>query len=104
MDKAFPTKNVFSLCASNELIPDLSEIDKTLKECQQKLDIYLEGKRGQFPRFYFVSNSVLLDILSKRSDPSNIKSNLNIIFDAINDIDFNEVDKKSIVKIKQIKN
>ena len=104
MDKAYPTKNVFSLCASNELIPDLSEIDKTLKECQQKLDIYLEGKRGQFPRFYFVSNSVLLDILSKRSDPSNIKSNLNIIFDAINDIDFNEVDKKSIVKIKQIKN
>ena len=103
MDKAFPTKNVFSLCASNELIPDLSEIDKTLKECQQKLDIYLEGKRGQFPRFYFVSNSVLLDILSKRSDPSNIKSNLGIIFDAINDIDFNEVDKKSIIKIKQIK-
>jgi dynein heavy chain len=103
MDKAYPTKNVFALCASNELTPDLTDIDRILKECQQKLDIYLEGKRGQFPRFYFVSNGVLLDILSKRSDPSNIKSNLNIIFDAINDIEFNDVDKKSIIKIRQIK-
>ena len=103
MDKAYPTKNVFSLCASNELTPDLLDIDRTLKECQQKLDIYLEGKRGQFPRFYFVSNGVLLDILSKRSDPSNIKSNLGIIFDAINDIEFADADKKSIIAIRQIK-
>jgi hypothetical protein len=46
MDKAYPTKIVYSLCASNELTPDLLDIDRTLKECQQKLDIYLEGKRG----------------------------------------------------------
>ena len=39
----------------------------------------------------------------KESDPLNIKSNLNIIFDAINDIDFADADKKSIVKIRQIK-
>ena len=103
MDKAYPTKIVYSLCSSNELTPDLLDIDKTLKECQQKLDIYLEGKRGQFPRFYFVSNGVLLDILSKRSDPANIKSNLGIIFDAINDIEFADADKKSIIAIRQIK-
>ena len=46
MDKAYPTKNVLLLCESNELTPDLTDIDRTLKECQQKLDIYLEGKRG----------------------------------------------------------
>ena len=104
MDKAYPSKIVYSLCASNELTPDLLDIDRTLKECQQKLDIYLEGKRGQFPRFYFVSNGVLLDILSKRSDPANIKSNLGIIFDAINDIEFADADKKSIIAIRQVKN
>ena len=106
-EKSFPvlqTKIVYSLCASNELTPDLTDIDRTLKECQQKLDIYLEGKRGQFPRFYFVSNGVLLDILSKRSDPANIKSNLGIIFDAINDIEFADADKKSIIAIRQVKN
>ena len=65
MDKAYPTKNVFSVCESNEITPDLTDIDRTFKECQQKLDIYLEGKRGQFHHFYFVSNGVLLDILSK---------------------------------------
>ena len=41
MDKAYPTKNVFALCASNELTPDLTDIYRILKECQQKLDFYL---------------------------------------------------------------
>ncbi|MCQ2816423.1 MAG: hypothetical protein MJ252_04065, partial [archaeon] len=104
MDKAFPTKNVYSLCANGELNPDLTEIESVLKLCQQKLDTYLEQKRGHFPRFYFVSNSVLLDILSKRSDPANIKTNLGIIFDALNDIEFNKQDKKTIIKIRQLKN
>ena len=33
MDKAYPTKNVFLLCESNELTPNLTDIDRTLKEC-----------------------------------------------------------------------
>ena len=56
--------------------PDLLDIVKTMKEYQQKLDICLEDKKGQFPRFYFVINGVLLDILLKISDSINIKSNL----------------------------
>lgn len=103
MDKAYPTQNVKALCGTNELGPDLVIIDGILKGCQQKLDVYLEKKRKDFPRFYFVSNSVLLEILSKRSDPGNIKSNLNIMFDALNDIEFNENDKKTIIKIRQLR-
>ena len=41
LDKTYPTKNVFALCASNELTPDLTDIYRILKECQQKLDFYL---------------------------------------------------------------
>ena len=103
MEKAVSTKNAVSLCSGNELTPVLNEIDGILKICQKNLDNYLENKRGAFPRFYFVSNSVLLEILSKRSDPASIKSNLNIIFDAITDIEFSELDKKTITKIKQTK-
>ena len=50
-----------------------------------------------------VSNGFLLDILSKRSDPTNIKSNLGIIFDAINDKEFANADKKIIISIRLIK-
>lgn len=80
--------------------PDLLDIDKTMKECQQKLDICLEDKKGQFPRFYFVINGVLLDILLRISDPINI--NLGIILDDINDIQFADADKKSVIIIIQI--
>ena len=31
MDKAYPTKNVFTLCAFNELTPDLTDINRILK-------------------------------------------------------------------------
>ena len=103
MDKASGTKSVVVLCSGNELTPLLTDIDNILKICQKNLDNYLENKRGAFPRFYFVSNSVLLDILSKKNDPSSIKTNLNIIFDALNDIDFSDFDKKYIIKIRQIK-
>ncbi len=103
MEKAVTTRNTVALCSGNELTPVLTDIDAILKICQKNLDNYLENKRGAFPRFYFVSNSVLLEILSKRSDPGSIRSNLNIIFDAITDIEFAELDKRTITKIKQTK-
>ena len=62
-----------------------------------KIRYLFRRKKRQFPRFYFVSNDVLLDILSKRSDPTNIKSNLGIIFDSINDIEFADADKKVLL-------
>ena len=70
-----------------------------MKECKQKLDINLEGKRSQFPRLYLISNNSLLAILSNRNDSANIKSNLVIIFDAINDIESANNDKNNIIAI-----
>ncbi|MCP3686381.1 MAG: hypothetical protein GY861_27370, partial [bacterium] len=103
MDRAVGTKYVTSLCSGTELTPVLMEIDKILKSCELSLDRYLQDKREYFPRFFFVSTTVLLDILSKRTDPSSIKNNLCIIFDAINDIEFSEMDRRIIVKIMQCK-
>ena len=40
--------------------------------CKKSLAEFLDGKRRQFPRFYFVSEVDLLDILSNGSRPRKI--------------------------------
>ena len=53
MDKAYPTKIVYSLCSSNELTLDLLDIDKILKECQQKIRYIFRRKKSTIPNILF---------------------------------------------------
>lgn len=69
-------------------------MQKKLEECQKLLEAYLEGKRKQFPRFYFVSNPTLLKILSQGSDPTTIQEDFEKLFDAITRVEFVKSTKK----------
>ncbi|GAW80117.1 dynein heavy chain [Plasmodium gonderi] len=75
---------VIECCQSSMLKELLPNMQKGLESCQKSLESYLEGKRSKFPRFYFVSNLVLLKILSQGSDINIIQSELIKLFDAIN--------------------
>jgi dynein heavy chain, axonemal len=71
-------------CCSNELLRNSLPIMYTeLEKCQKSLEGYLEQKRMKFPRFYFVSNSVLLQILSKGSDPNEVQQYYEKLFDSM---------------------
>jgi len=48
---------------------ELDEINKAIEDCEKKLNQYLEQKKKAFPRFYFVSNQTLTDILSNGNNP-----------------------------------
>jgi dynein heavy chain len=96
--KAFEVPNVIQCCHGNEqmrtLLPHLAE---QLEICQRSLAGYLEGKRALFPRFYFVSDKTLLEILSHGTDAAMATPHIHHVFGAICDIRFDNIRKDLMV-------
>ena len=60
-----------------------------LEQCEKALNEYLGEKKKAFPRFYFVSDQALLDILSNGNNPHKVAEYLADCFDGMKDLKFN---------------
>lgn len=57
-----------------------------LEVIQRALETYIESKRHVFPRFYFISNCELLEILGNSCNPDSIQPHLKKLFNNIHKI------------------
>eukprot|EP00958_Prasinococcus_capsulatus_P007761 scaffold712_cov404-Prasinococcus_capsulatus_cf.AAC.19 len=68
--------------------------NEMLDKIQKNLDDYLETKRMSFPRFYFLSNDELLEILAQTRNAQAVQPHMSKCFDGIKHLDFGK-DPKS---------
>ncbi|CAM9266952.1 unnamed protein product [Chrysoparadoxa australica] len=72
LKKFWSTKNVRAACNLPGYNEKLESVQDQLELCKKSLSDFLDGRRRQFPRYYFVSEADLLDILSNGSDPNKV--------------------------------
>ncbi|CAM39593.2 putative dynein heavy chain [Leishmania braziliensis MHOM/BR/75/M2904] len=92
MGNAYTQPNVLEYCiGTNKLLDHLREANRLLEEVQRGLNDYLAEKRQTFPRFYFLSDEELLEILSQAKEVRRIDANITKLFEGIHHLQWNNV-------------
>ena len=83
-----------------DLCKTLSNVSQQIERCQRALIVHLEEKRSNFPRFYFLCDEELLELLGQCREVHIIHKHLLKLFQAIYEIKVD--DKHFITEMRSI--
>ena len=97
--QSFDMKSVLQCCLGSSVQENtkrvlLKDIQKELEICFKSLNTYLDKKRRSFPRYYFLSNSNLLILLSYSNTTNNlsaVKPFFSSLFSSVYDLRLDDV-------------
>jgi len=88
MRDAVENNQVVEACTCEGREEQLNGFYQDIETCEKALNAYLEEKKKVFPRFYFLSNQSLLDILSNGNNPVKVDEELGNCFDGLRNLNF----------------
>jgi len=88
MRDAVENSGVVEACTAEGREEQLNGFYQDIETCEKALNAYLEEKKKVFPRFYFLSNQSLLDILSNGNNPVKVDEQIGNCFDGLRNLKF----------------
>ena len=95
--RAMLAPNTMRIIKIPAIIDTLNKTSETLDVIEKHLEDYLEVKRGLFPRFYFISNDELLEILAKSQNVDIVQKHLPKLFENVNRLDLRNEGRLHVV-------